>query len=216
MQVTAQMVKELREMTGAGMMDCKKALTASEGDTEGAIKWLRQHDLATAEKKAGRIAAEGIVDSYIHEGGRVGVLIEVNIETDFAAKNDEFKDLVHNLAMQVAAMKPAYVSREEVPQEVIAREREIAKAQAVKSGKPEKIIEKIVDGRLEKFFEETCLLEQSYIRDDSKTCEQLVKELIGRIGENIKVRRFVRYEMGEGLEKRADNFADEVAAQLAK
>ncbi len=203
-------------MTGAGMMDCKKALTASEGDTEGAIKWLRQHDLATAEKKAGRIAAEGIVDSYIHEGGRVGVLIEVNIETDFAAKNDEFKDLVHNLAMQVAAMKPAYVSREEVPQEVIAREREIAKAQAVKSGKPEKIIEKIVDGRLEKFFEETCLLEQSYIRDDSKTCEQLVKELIGRIGENIKVRRFVRYEMGEGLEKRADNFADEVAAQLAK
>ncbi|HNZ64171.1 MAG TPA: translation elongation factor Ts, partial [Bacillota bacterium] len=188
----------------------------SEGDTEGAIKWLRQHDLVTAEKKAGRIAAEGIVDSYIHEGGRVGVLIEVNIETDFAAKNDEFKDLVHNLAMQVAAMKPAYVSREEVPQEVIAREREIAKAQAVKSGKPEKIIEKIVDGRLEKFFEETCLLEQSYIRDDSKTCEQLVKELIGRIGENIKVRRFVRYEMGEGLEKRADNFADEVAAQLAK
>ncbi len=216
MQVTAQMVKELRDMTGAGMMDCKKALASSQGDIEGAIKWLRQHDLATAEKKAGRIAAEGIVDSYIHEGGRVGVLIEVNIETDFAAKNEDFKDLVHDLAMQVAAMKPEYVSRDEVPEDVIAREREIARAQAIKSGKPEHIVEKIVDGRLEKYFEETCLMEQSYIRDDSKTCEQLVKELIGRIGENIKVRRFVRYEMGEGLEKRCDNFADEVAAQLNK
>ena len=216
MKVTAQMVKELREMTGAGMMDCKKALTASEGDVEGAIKWLRQHDLATAEKKAGRIAAEGIVDSYIHEGGRIGVLIEVNIETDFAAKNKEFKELVYELAMQVAAMNPQYVTRDEVPEEVVEREREIARAQAIKSGKPEHIVERIVDGRLEKFFEEACLMEQSYIRDDNKTCEQLVKEFIGKIGENIKVRRFVRYEMGEGLEKRNECFADEVAAQLGK
>lgn len=216
MKVTAQMVKELREMTGAGMMDCKKALTASEGDVEGAIKWLRQHDLATAEKKAGRIAAEGIVDSYIHEGGRIGVLIEVNIETDFAAKNKEFKELVYELAMQVAAMNPQYVTRDEVPEEVVEREREIARVQAIKSGKPEHIVERIVDGRLEKFFEEACLMEQSYIRDDNKTCEQLVKEFIGKIGENIKVRRFVRYEMGEGLEKRNECFADEVAAQLDK
>lgn len=216
MQVTARMVKELRDMTGAGMMDCKKALTASEGDVEGAIKWLRQHDLATAEKKAGRIAAEGIVDSYIHEGGRIGVLIEVNIETDFAAKNKDFKELVYELAMQVAAMNPQYVTRDEVPEEVVEREREIARAQAIKSGKPEHIVERIVNGRLEKFYEEACLMEQSYIRDDNKTCEQLVKELIGKIGENIKVRRFVRYEMGEGLEKRNECFADEVAAQLNK
>jgi elongation factor Ts len=177
---------------------------------------LRQHDLATAEKKAGRIAAEGIVDSYIHEGGRIGVLIEVNIETDFAAKNKDFKELVYELAMQVAAMNPQYVTRDEVPEEVVEREREIARAQAIKSGKPEHIVERIVNGRLEKFYEEACLMEQSYIRDDNKTCEQLVKELIGKIGENIKVRRFVRYEMGEGLEKRNECFADEVAAQLNK
>ena len=214
MQVTAQMVKELREMTGAGMMDCKKALEASKGDYEAAVKWLRENDLAAAEKKAGRIAAEGIVDSYIHEGGRIGVLIEVNIETDFAAKNEDFKRLVRDMAMQVAAMNPLYVSRDEVPEEVIANEREIARVQALKSGKPEKIVDKIVDGRMEKYFQEICLMEQSYIRDDSQTCEQLIKELIGKIGENIKVRRFVRYEMGEGLEKKNEDFACEVAAQL--
>ncbi len=216
MQVTAQMVKELREMTGAGMMDCKKALEASKGDYEAAVKWLRENDLAAAEKKAGRIAAEGIVDSYIHEGGRIGVLIEVNIETDFAAKNEDFKRLVRDMAMQVAAMNPLYVSRDEVPEEVIANEREIARVQALKSGKPEKIVDKIVDGRMEKYFQENCLMEQSYIRDDSQTCEQLIKELIGKIGENIKVRRFVRYEMGEGLEKKNEDFACEVAAQLKK
>ena len=216
MQVTAQMVKELREMTGAGMMDCKKALEASKGDYEAAVKWLRENDLAAAEKKAGRIAAEGIVDSYIHEGGRIGVLIEVNIETDFAAKNEDFKRLVRDMAMQVAAMNPLYVSRDEVPEEVIANEREIARVQALKSGKPEKIVDKIEDGRMEKYFQENCLMEQSYIRDDSQTCEQLIKELIGKIGENIKVRRFVRYEMGEGLEKKNEDFACEVAAQLKK
>ncbi len=216
MQVTAQMVKELRDMTGAGMMDCKKALQASEGDMEKAVKWLRENDLAAADKKAGRIAAEGIVDSYIHEGGRIGVLIEVNIETDFAAKNPEFKALVRDMAMQVAAMNPLYVKREDIPEEVISHERDIARVQALKSGKPEKIVEKIVDGRIEKYFQEVCLLEQSYIRDDSKTCEQLIKEMIGKIGENIQVRRFVRYEMGEGLEKRNEDFAQEVAAQLNK
>ncbi|NLB27734.1 MAG: translation elongation factor Ts, partial [Clostridiaceae bacterium] len=183
MQVTAQMVKELREMTGAGMMDCKKALEATNGDYDAAVKWLRENDLAAAEKKAGRIAAEGIVDSYIHEGGRIGVLIEVNIETDFAAKNEDFKKTVRDLAMQVAAMNPLYVKREDVPQEVIARERDIARAQAIKSGKPERIVDKIVDGRMEKYFQEACLMEQSYIRDDSMTCEQLIKELIAKIGE---------------------------------
>ena len=216
MQITAQMVKELRDMTGAGMMDCKKALQASEGDMEKAVKWLRENDLAAADKKAGRIAAEGIVDSYIHEGGRIGVLIEVNIETDFAAKNPEFKALVRDMAMQVAAMNPLYVKREDIPEEVISHERDIARVQALKSGKPEKIVEKIVDGRIEKYFQEVCLLEQSFIRDDSKTCEQLIKEMIGKIGENIQVRRFVRYEMGEGLEKRNEDFAQEVAAQLNK
>ncbi|HHX29744.1 MAG TPA: translation elongation factor Ts [Clostridiaceae bacterium] len=216
MQITAQMVKELREMTGAGMMDCKKALQAAEGDMQKAVKWLRENDLAAAEKKSGRIAAEGVVDSYIHEGGRIGVLIEVNIETDFAAKNEEFKGLVRDMAMQVAAMKPLYVRREDIPEEVIEQERDIARNQAIKSGKPEKIVDKIVDGRIEKFYQEVCLMEQAYIRDDSKTCEQLVKEMIGKIGENIKVRRFVRFEMGEGLEKRNEDFAEEVAAQLNK
>ena len=216
MQITAQMVKELRDMTGAGMMDCKKALQASEGDMEKAVKWLRENDLAAADKKAGRIAAEGIVDSYIHEGGRIGVLIEVNIETDFAAKNDEFKALVRDMAMQVAAMNPLYVKLEDIPEDVIEHEREIARVQAIKSGKPEKIVEKIVDGRIEKYYQEVCLLEQAYIRDDSKTCEQLIKEMIGKIGENIQVRRFVRYEMGEGLEKKNEDFAQEVAAQFNK
>lgn len=198
------------------MMDCKKALQASEGDMEKAVKWLRENDLAATDKKAGRIAAEGIVDSYIHEGGRIGVLIEVNIETDFAAKNDEFKALVRDMAMQVAAMNPLYVKREDIPEDVIEHEREIARVQAIKSGKPEKIVEKIVDGRIEKYYQEVCLLEQAYIRDDSKTCEQLIKEMIGKIGENIQVRRFVRYEMGEGLEKKNEDFAQEVAAQFNK
>lgn len=216
MQITAAMVKELREMTGAGMMDCKKALEAGKGDIQAAIKWLRENDLAAAEKKAGRIAAEGLVDAYIHEGGRIGVLIEVNIETDFAAKNEAFRALVRDMAMQVAAMNPLYVRREDVPEEVIAHERDIARNQALKSGKPEKIVDKIVDGRLEKYFEENCLMEQAYIRDDSKTCQQLVKEMIAKIGENIQIRRFTRYEMGEGLEKRNEDFAEEVAAQLKK
>lgn len=216
MQVTAQMVKELREMTGAGMMDCKKALQSSNGDVDAAIKWLREQDLLKAEKKSGRIAAEGIVDAYVHEGGRIGVMIEVNIETDFAAKNEDFKELVHNLAMQVAAMNPAYVRREEVPEDVIERERDIFRTLALKSGKPEKIVDMIVDGQMNKFYKESCLMDQDYIRDDSKTVEQLVKEMIAKIGENIRVRRFIRYEMGEGLEKKVNDLAAEVEEQIAK
>ncbi|NLZ67262.1 MAG: translation elongation factor Ts [Clostridiaceae bacterium] len=216
MKITAQMVKELRDLTGSGMMDCKRALQASNGDIDEAIKWLRKNDLATAEKKSSRITAEGIVDSYIHGEGRIGVLIEVNIETDFAANNQDFRTLVHDLALQVAAMSPLYVRREEIPDEVIERERELVRAQTLKSGKPAAVVDKIVEGRMEKYIKDICLLEQSFIKDDSKTCETVIKELAGRIGENIHVRRFVRYEMGEGLEKRDCNFADEVAAQLEK
>lgn len=216
MKITAQMVKELRDLTGSGMMDCKRALQASNGDIDEAIKWLRKNDLATAEKKSSRITAEGIVDSYIHGEGRIGVLIEVNIETDFAANNQDFRTLVHDLALQVAAMSPLYVRREEIPDEVIERERELVRAQTLKTGKPAAVVDKIVEGRMEKYIKDICLLEQSFIKDDSKTCETVIKELAGRIGENIHVRRFVRYEMGEGIEKRDCNFADEVAAQLEK
>ncbi|HHU04761.1 MAG: translation elongation factor Ts [Saccharofermentanales bacterium] len=215
MKITAQMVKELREMTGAPMMDCKKALSATDGDMDAAVKWLREQGIASAEKKSGRITAEGIVDSYIHGEGRIGVLLEVNIETDFAAKNEDFRKLVKDIAMQIAAMSPRYVRREEVPQEVLEQELEIAKETARKEGKPEHIIEKIAEGKVEKFYSEFCLLEQAFIRDDSKTVDQVVKELIAIIGENISVRRFARFEMGEGLEKRDYcDFAEEVAAQL--
>lgn len=213
--VTAQMVKELRERTGAGMMDCKKAL-AETGDMDKAIEYLREKGLAAAAKKAGRIAAEGIVESYIHGGGRIGVLIEVNCETDFVAKTDDFKELVRDLAMQVAAAKPEYVAREEVPAEIIEKEKEILKAQAVNEGKPEAIAEKMVAGRIEKFYKEACLLEQPFIKDSDVTVKQLVTDKISKIGENISVRRFVRFEMGEGLQKRSDDFAAEVAAITGK
>lgn len=212
--IDIKLIKQLRETTGSGMMDCKKALTECNGDMEEAIKWLRKKGMASAEKKASRIAAEGIIDSYIHGEGRVGVLIEVNIETDFAAKNDKFRDMVHDIAMQVAAMNPKWVSREEVPEEILNSERDIARTQALNEGKPEKIIDKIIEGRLEKFYEANCLVDQAFIKDDSKTVGNLVKEMIAAIGENIKIRRFCRYEMGEGLEKKEDNFAEEVMAQL--
>ncbi|NLC27065.1 MAG: translation elongation factor Ts [Fastidiosipila sp.] len=215
MKITAQLVKELREMTGAPMMDCKKALTATDGDMDAAVKWLREQGMASAEKKSGRITAEGIVDSYIHGEGRIGVLIEVNIETDFAAKNEDFRKLVKDLAMQIAAMSPKYVKREEVPQDVIDAELDIARETARKEGKPEHIVDKIAEGKLERFYSDFCLLEQAFIRDDSKTVDEVIKELIAIIGENISVRRFARYEMGEGLEKRNTcGFAEEVAAQL--
>ncbi|GBF11633.1 MULTISPECIES: translation elongation factor Ts [Tepidibacillus] len=213
MEITASMVKELREKTGAGMMDCKKALNEANGDMERAVEILREKGIASAAKKAGRIAAEGIVESYIHGGGRIGVLVEVNCETDFVAKTDEFRSFVRDIAMHIAATNPRYLKREEVPQEDIEKEREILKAQALNEGKPEKIVEKMVEGRIDKFYKENCLLEQPFVKDPDKTIESLVKEQIAKIGENINIRRFMRYELGEGLEKKVDNFVEEVMAQ---
>lgn len=212
--VTAGMVKELREKTGAGMMDCKKALSESNGDMEKAIEILREKGIASAAKKAGRIAAEGLVDSYIHGDGRIGVLVEVNIETDFAAKNEEFKAFVKDIAMQVAAAKPEYVRREEVPADIIEKEKEILKAQALNEGKPEKIVEKMVEGRIEKFYKEVCLLEQPWVKDPNKSIQELLNEKIATIGENINIRRFARFERGEGIEKKQEDFQEEVMKQI--
>ena len=212
--VTADMVKQIRDKTGAGIMDCKKALIAAEENMEKAIDILREKGLASAAKKASRIAAEGLVEAYIHGGGRIGVLVEVNIETDFAAKNDEFKQFVKDVALQICASKPEYVSIEDVPAEKVEKEKEILRAQAINEGKPEKIADKIVEGRLNKFFQDICLMEQPWIKDEDKTIKQLMMEKIAIIGENIKIRRFARFERGEGLEKRDENFADEVMKQI--
>jgi len=216
MAVTAAMVKELREKTGAGMLDCKKALEEANGDMARAAEILREKGLAAAAKKAGRIATEGLVESYIHGGGRIGVLVEVNCETDFVAKTDTFKEFVKDIAMQIAAANPLYVRREDVPQEALDKEREILRTQALNEGKPAHIVEKMVEGRLGKYYEENCLLEQSFIKDPDKTVGDLLKEKIAQIGENISIRRFARYELGEGLEKKQDNFAEEVMAQVKK
>ena len=215
MAFTAQDVKDLREKTGCGMMDCKKALTASDGDVEKAIEFLREKGLAAQTKKAGRIAAEGIVGSYIHGNGRIGVLVEVNCETDFVANGDMFRSLVHDIALQIAAANPQYVSQSEVPEEVLEKEKAILRAQALEEGKPEKIIDKMVEGRIKTFYEENCLLNQKFVKDPSKTIEQVVVEATAQIGEKISVRRFVRYEMGEGLQKKEENLADEVQAQVS-
>ncbi len=214
MAISASMVKELREKTGAGMMDCKKALTETNGDMEKAIDFLREKGLASAAKKSGRIAAEGMVWSYIHGGGRIGVLVEVNCETDFVAKNDQFKTLANDIAMQIAAAKPSYVSREEVPAEVIEHEKDVLMKQAINEGKPENIAQKMVEGRIKKWYGENCLVDQAFIKDPDKTVQDVINETIATIGENIKVRRFVRYERGEGLEKRQENFAEEVMSQI--
>ncbi|NLP00149.1 MAG: translation elongation factor Ts [Clostridiaceae bacterium] len=214
MEINASMVKDLRERTGAGMMDCKKALIETNGDLEKAIEYLREKGIAKAAKKAGRAASEGIVESYIHGGGRIGVLVEVNIETDFAAKNEEFRSFVKDVAMQIAAMNPTYVKREDVPADIIEKEKEILKAQAINEGKPAHIAEKMVNGRIEKFYNEICLLEQPFIKDSDKTVQQVLQEKISTIGENISIRRFARFEMGEGLEKKEENFADEVMKQI--
>ena len=213
MAITAAMVKELREKSGAGMMDCKKALTETNGDMDKAIDFLREKGLASVAKKSSRIASEGLVDSYIH-GGRIGVLVEVNSETDFVAKNEEFKSFVRDIAMQVAAVAPKYVSREEVPAEEVEHERKVLTEQARGENKPEHIIEKMVEGRLEKFYEEICLLDQDFIKDPDKKIQDILNDLIAKIGENIKIRRFVRFEVGEGLEKREEDFAAEVAKQI--
>jgi elongation factor Ts len=214
--VTANLVKELRERTGAGMMDCKKALVAMDGDMEKAIDFLREKGLAAAAKKAGRIASEGLVESYIHGGGRIGVLLEVNCETDFVAKTDAFKALVKDIAMQIAAANPSCVGRADLPAEVVEHEREILRAQALNEGKPAHIVEKMIEGRLEKFYKEACLLEQLFIKDTDKTISQLITENIAKIGEQIAVRRFTRYQLGEGLEKRSDDFAAEVMSVAGK
>lgn len=214
--VDASAVKELRERTGAGMMDCKRALTESNGDMEKAIEILREKGLAAAAKKAGRIASEGIVDAYIHGGGRIGVLIEVNSETDFVAMNEEFRQFVRDMAMQVAASSPLYVKREDVDPQLIEKEKEIYRAQALNEGKPEKIIEKMVEGRIEKFYKEICLLEQPFIKDPDRTVQDVLTALIAKIGENITIRRFVRFEKGEGLAKKEDNFVEEVMSQMKK
>jgi len=214
MQVSASMVKELREKTGAGMMDCKKALSDTNGDMTKAVDILRERGIASAEKKSGRIAAEGIVEAYIHGGGRIGVLVEVNCETDFVAKNEEFRAFVKDIAMHIAASNPKYRSKEEVSIEEIEKEREILKQQALNEGKPEKVIEKMVEGRIEKFYKEICLLEQPFIKDSNVSINQLVKEQIARIGENINIRRFERFELGEGIAKKECNFVEEVMAQV--
>jgi len=214
MAVTAAAVKELREKTGAGMLDCKKALEEANGDIEKASEILREKGLAAAAKKAGRLASEGVVESYIHANGRIGVLVEVNCETDFVANTDQFRNFVKDVAMHIAAMSPKYVSREEVPSEELEKEKEILRAQALNEGKPEKIVEKMVEGRINKYYEEICLLEQTFVKDQDKTIQTLVNEKIATIGENISIRRFVRFELGEGLEKKQENFAEEVMAQM--
>lgn len=215
MQVSAQMVKELRDRTGAGMMDCKAALTEVEGDLEKAVDVLRKKGLAAAAKKAGRVAADGLVTSYIHAGGKLGVLLEVNCETDFVARTEGFQDLVKDIAMHIAAAEPRYVRREEVPAEAIEREKAIFRDQAAASGKPANVVEKIVEGKLDKFFGESCLLEQAFVKNPDQTVGQLVQAAVGSIGENIQVRRFARFKLGEGIEKKSADLAAEVAATLA-
>lgn len=215
MSFTAKDVMTLRQRTGAGMMDCKNALNETNGDMDKAVDYLREKGIAKAAKKAGRIAAEGIVDSYIHMGGKIGVLLEVNCETDFVARGDQFKALVHDIAMHIAAANPLYLSPEEVPASVLEHEKDILRAQAREEGKPEAIIEKMVEGRIKSYYEDNCLLNQKFVKDTSKTISELVIEATAQIGEKIAVRRFVRFEMGEGLEKKSENLADEVAAQVA-
>lgn len=209
-EITAALVKELRERTGAGMMDCKKALSATDGDLEKAIDFLREKGLAAAAKKAGRVAAEGLVEAYIHGGGRIGVLVEVNCETDFVAKTDAFKELVKDIAMHIAATNPSCLKREEVPTAELEHEQAVLAEQARNEGKPEKIIEKMVAGRIEKYYKEVCLMEQPFVKDPDKTISDLITESIAKIGENISIRRFTRYQLGEGIEKKEENFAEEV------
>ena len=214
MSISAKAVKELRERTGLGMMDCKKALTETSGDMEKAVEWLRKKGMAKSAKVASRIAAEGAVVSYIHSG-RIGVLLELNCETDFTARNDNFNELARDIAMHIAAANPRFVSAETADEAVIAKEREIASDQAKGSGKPEAVIEKIVEGKIRKFLEENCLLSQKFVKDTDKSVGEVIAEKVASIGEKITVRRFVRWEVGEGLEKRQDNFAEEVAKQTA-
>ncbi len=208
---TAQDVVKLRASTGAGMMDCKKALTESDGDFDKAVIWLREKGIAAAAKKADRIAAEGAVGSYIHMGGKIGVLVEINCETDFVARSEQFLTLLKDISMQIAAANPKYVSIEDVPAEEVEKEKEVLKVQSLNEGKPANVVEKMVEGRIHKFYKEICLLEQDFVKDPSKSIKEVVNEAVLALGEKISIRRFVRYEMGEGLTKRVDNLAEEVA-----
>ncbi|MFN2531976.1 MAG: translation elongation factor Ts [Pyrinomonadaceae bacterium] len=218
-EITATAVKQLREKTGAGMMECKNALVEAEGNEDKAIDILRKRGLASAKKREGRIAAEGIVGQYIHMGGKVGVLVEVNCETDFVARGEEFQQLVKDVAMHIAAAEPRYVSREDVPTEALEKEREIARAQAKNDpknvSKPDQVIDKIVEGRLNKFYEEAVLLDQPFVKAPEKTIGELITEKVAKTGERISIRRFTRYKMGEGLERRGDDFGGEVASLLS-
>jgi elongation factor Ts len=218
-EVTAAAVKQLREKTGAGMMECKKALVEAAGNEEQAVEILRKRGLASAKKPGSRIAAEGIVGSYIHMGGKVGVLVEINCETDFLARSEEFQQLVKDVAMHVAAAEPRFVSRNEVAAAELEKEKEIARAQAKNdpknASKPEQVIDKIVEGRLNKFYEETVLLDQPFVKDPAKTVAELVDEKVAKTGEKITIRRFTRYKMGEGLERRSDDFGSEVASLVS-
>ena len=214
MAVSAKQVQELRAQTGAGIMDCKKALGEAEGNLEQAVDLLRQKGLSAGAKRAGKIASEGMVGSYIH-GGKIGVLVEVNCETDFVARNETFQNFVRDIGMHIAASNPKYVRREEVPADEVDRETTILKAQVAEQGKPEAVVEKIVSGRIDKFFKEICLLEQPFVKDPDQTVEKLQTELVSSIGEKISIRRFVRFEVGEGMEKKSEDFAAEVAAAAA-
>lgn len=213
---TAKDVADLRAMTGVGMMECKKALTEANGDKDKAVEILREKGMAAAAKKAGRIAAEGIVDAYIHLNGSCGVLLEMNCESDFVAQSPAFKELSRDICLQIAAAKPLVVNIDDLDKKLVEEESAIFKAQALNEGKPEAIVEKMVAGRIQKYYKEVCLMEQPFIKDDSKTISQIINEAVQKIGEKITIRRFVRYEMGEGLQKRNDDFAAEVAAQVNK
>ncbi len=216
MAFTAKDVQDLRVRTGVGMMDCKKALVETDGDMDKAVEYLREKGIATAAKKASRIASEGIVDTYIHLGGKIGVMVEVNCETDFVARGETFRAFVHDVALQIAAAKPFYVNKEDVPQAELDHEKEILKAQAINEGKPLAIVDRMVEGRIQKYYKDFCLMEQDFVKDPDKTITTLLNETISAIGEKITIRRFTRYEMGEGLEKKVDNFAEEINAQVAK
>jgi elongation factor Ts len=214
MSISAQQVKELRELTGAGMMECKSALQEAEGDFEKSIVILRKKGLAAAAQKATRIASDGLIVSYVHPGGKIGVLVELNCETDFVAKTREFQELAKDLAMHIAALDPKYLRKEDVPPEVLEREKEIYREKAKSSGKPANVIEKIVEGQLSKFYADFCVYEQAFVKDDKITVGQLISERVVKTKENINLRRFIRYKLGDGLQKKSDDFAGEVAAQL--
>ena len=216
-EISAKLVKELRDKTGVGMMKCKQALTECDGDMTKAMEWLRKKGMASADKKAGRVASEGLVESYIHTGGRIGVLVEVNCETDFVARGEQFHTLVKDIAMQIAANPNVeYVRSTEVPEELIAKEKEIEMGREDLAKKPDNIKEKIVQGRIDKRVKELCLLDQPFIKDQSITVDELVKKSVAQLGENIQVRRFSRFVLGEGIEKEEKNFAEEVAAQTSQ